>query len=144
MRQSLGMTGKESADELSLKLNGIILAKTSATGEDGIVTANDIAGYNLGQTDMVVLSACETGLGALKSDGVFGLQRGFKKAGAGAIIMSLWSVADQPTQEMMSRFYAEWVKSGDKYDAFSRARAYIRQKYNNPEYWAAFILLDAL
>ena len=73
--------------------------------EDGILTAQEIAGLNLSGNQLTVLSACETALGAITSDGVMGLQRGFKKAGVHALIMSLWPVNDEATEKMMKHFY---------------------------------------
>jgi len=73
--------------------------------EDGILTAQEIAGLNLSGNQLTVLSACETALGAITSDGVMGLQRGFKKAGVHALIMSLWPVNDEATEKMMKAFY---------------------------------------
>lgn len=112
--------------------------------EDGILTAAEIANMNLRGLEMVVLSACETGIGDIRADGVFGLQRGFKMAGTGSILMSLWKVDDDATTVLMTEFYREWMKGTDKHDAFHAARAKVRQnpKWNNPKYWAAFILLD--
>ncbi|MBR4388029.1 MAG: CHAT domain-containing protein [Prevotella sp.] len=139
LKNSLGLTGQETNEELSLKLSGLIFAKV---GDDGIVTAAELADYDLSGTDLLVLSACETGLGALKTDGVFGLQRGFKKAGVGSIIMSLWKVDDEATQRMMTLFYDHWLKSGDKRQAFLEAQRTIRKEFPDPLYWAAFILLE--
>ena len=82
---------------------------TSATspdgGDAGLLTAQEISRIDLRGCDLAVLSACETGLGDISSEGVMGLQRGFKKAGVQSIVMSLWKVADRPTQEFMTEFY---------------------------------------
>ncbi len=139
LKNSLGLTGQETNEELSLKMSGLIFAKV---GEDGIVTAAELANYDLSACDLLVLSACETGLGALKTDGVFGLQRGFKKAGVGSIVMSLWKVDDEATQRMMILFYEHWLKTGDKRQAFLEAQRTIRKEFPDPRYWAAFIMLE--
>ena len=139
LKSSLELTGQETDEERSLKMSGLILAKS---GTDGIVTAAELADYDLSATDIVVLSACETGLGVLNTDGVFGLQRGFKKAGVGSIVMSLWKVDDEATQRMMTLFYDHWLRHGDKRQAFMEAQRTIRAEYPDPMYWAAFILLD--
>lgn len=110
--------------------------------DDGILTAEEIAGLNLSNTDLLVLSACQTGLGEIGGDGVYGLQRGFKIAGVGTIIMSLWEVDDQTTSLMMQTFYRNLIKGKSKRESFAIAQSEVRKKYDNPKYWAAFIMLD--
>ena len=116
--------------------------------EDGILTAKDISRMDLRGTDLVVISACQSGLGEVTGDGVFGLQRGFKKAGVQSIVMSLWEVDDMATKIMMTRFYENLAKGKSKYDSFREAQKYLRKyekcRYDEPEYYAAFVLLDAI
>lgn len=121
--------------------------------DDGILTAAEIADLDLSGVDIAVLSACETGLGEVTGDGVFGLQRGFKKAGAGSILMSLWKVDDDATCRLMTEFYRHWlgdpvagIAPSDKHTALEAAKAEVRANpdWSDPSYWAAFILLDAL
>ena len=116
--------------------------------EDGILTAKDISRMDLRGTDLVVISACQSGLGDITGDGVFGLQRGFKKAGVRSIIMSLWKVDDDATKIMMTRFYSNLVKGRSKYESFREAQTYLRKydkgKFNTPYCYAAFVLLDAI
>ncbi|MCL2074523.1 MAG: CHAT domain-containing protein [Marinilabiliaceae bacterium] len=112
--------------------------------EDGILTADEIAQMNLVNTKLVVLSACETGLGEAKTaEGVFGLQRAFKLAGVETIIMSLWKVPDNATADLMTFFYQNWLtdKATIK-EAFTKAQKQVREKYINPYYWAGFVMLD--
>ena len=111
----------------------------------GILTANDIARLDLSNTDMVVLSACQTGQGKATSEGLYGLQRAFKKAGVGTIVMSLWSVSDKTTSGFMIAFYECLVNphnAWNKRKAFEEAKQIIRKKHPDPYYWAAFVMLD--
>ena len=110
--------------------------------DDGILTAEEIAGLNLSGTDLLVLSACQTGLGEIGGDGVYGLQRGFKIAGVNTIIMSLWEVSDVATEVLMTKFYSLLTKGKSKREAFDAAVEAVKKEYESPEYWAAFIMLD--
>ena len=110
--------------------------------EDGIATAYEISQIDLAGTELVVLSACETALGAVQgSEGVFGLQRGFKMAGAKKMIVSLWQVPDKETAELMTLFYSTWLSGKTIEDAFRYAQAEMRKKYS-PFYWAAFVMVE--
>ena len=112
--------------------------------EDGILTAKEISFMDLRKTDLVVLSACQTALGEITGEGVFGLQRGFKKAGARTIIMSLWPVDDNATLLMMTEFYSNLTSGMTKREAFIAAQNKVKATagFENPRYWAAFIMLD--
>lgn len=112
--------------------------------EDGILTSQEISELNLTQTDLVVLSACETALGEIKgSEGVFGLQRAFKMAGVKSMIVSLWKVDDSATSQMMQSFYKYWLGGMSKHEAFKKAQGEIRALHpNDPYFWAAFVLID--
>lgn len=116
-----------------------------AAGNDGILRADEISHLNLNGCKLVVLSACETGLGYNGStEGVYGLQRAFKLAGADKLLMSLWNVKNMRAEEMMDLFYKQLCSNGfDIEDAFLYSRGEMKKRYpNSPEYWAAFVLLD--
>ena len=111
----------------------------------GVLTAKDIANLDFKGTDLMVLSACKTGQGKVTAEGVFGLQRAFKKAGVGTIIMSLWKVDDKVTSEFMTIFYERLVDKDNNWNkrkAFEEAKEIIRQKHPDPFHWAAFVMLD--
>ena len=111
--------------------------------ENGILNAREISQLDLRGLDLVVLSACQTGKGELKEDGVYGLQRAFKKAGAKTLLMSLWSVSDAATQQMMSSFYQALAAGQSRFDAFATAQQAVRDAgYAAPFYWASFVMLD--
>ena len=112
--------------------------------EDGVLTALELSNMNLGNVDMVVMSACESGLGETSGEGVFGLQRGFKLAGANTLLMSLWKVDDEATKLLMTEFYKNYLSGKSKRHSLQLAQQSLRNnaKYSDPEYWAAFILLD--
>jgi CHAT domain-containing protein len=139
--------------------NNALMGKSLPKGvDDGILTAQEIAQLDLRGLDLVVLSACQTGLGEITGDGVFGLQRGFKKAGAQSILMSLWKVDDAATQMLMTRFYTNLTSGMTKRKSLIEAQRYVREyetnettsqslptrPYSDPKYWAAFVLLDAV
>jgi len=118
--------------------------KTTTDGiDDGILTAYEATNVTFGNTQLVVLSACETGLGEIKgSEGVFGLQRAFKNAGAEYIIMSLWKVPDAETAEFMEYFYKKLFGGESIPDAFRKTQNYMKKKYpDDPYKWAAFVLV---
>ena len=109
--------------------------------EDGLLLAREIADMDLSSVDMVVLSACQTAQGDITGDGVFGLQRGFKQAGVGSIVMTLWEVDSEMTQYMMTSFYRNLAEGMERHDAFRAARAATKAEYPDKD-WAAFIMLD--
>lgn len=114
--------------------------------EDGVLTALELSEMNLGEVDLVVLSACQTALGEISGEGVFGLQRGFKLAGANSLLMSLWKVDDEATKILMVEFYKHLIHGDSKSMSLKKAQEYLRNQdgFGAPEYWAGFILLDAL
>jgi len=121
----------------------------SSTSNDGILTALEISQMNLIDVDLVVLSACESGLGEYGADnGITGFQRGFKKAGVNTLLMSLDKVDDEATRILMVEFYKNLMAGKSKHQSLKDAQHYLRQvengKYDNPKYWASFIMLDGL
>lgn len=110
---------------------------------DGILTAFEISNTDLHNVDLVVMSACETGLGDIKgNEGVFGLQRAFKIAGVRSIIMSLWKVPDLQTSELMELFYKYYISGNSKQMSLTLAQKELRDKYKDSFYWAAFIVME--
>ena len=148
------------AEDKALTRSGLFLAganhalqkkKLPEDIEDGILTAKEVSRLDFRGLDLVVLSACQTGLGDIsQGEGVFGLQRGFKKAGANSILMSLWRVNDEATKIFMVQFYKYLLSGQSKHQSLLLAQQYLRefknsegeQCFNSPQYWAAFILLD--
>jgi CHAT domain-containing protein len=112
--------------------------------EDGIATAYEISQLNLSNTELVVLSACESALGDIKgNEGVFGLQRAFKMAGVKKLIVSLWKVPDKETAELITTFYSYLLKGNNIKESFKLAQADMRKKPDADIYsWAAFILVE--
>ncbi len=117
-------------------------AKSIESIDDGILTAYEVSNLNLSNTRLVVLSACETGLGEVKdNEGVYGLQRAFKMAGVRYIVMSLWQVPDEQTVELMEYFYKELLSEVPIRKAFTSAQNKMKLKYE-PYYWAGFVLME--
>jgi CHAT domain-containing protein len=138
---------------MSMNRSGLLMAGAgnSISGlpksgiDDGILTSKEISSLDFTHLDLAVLSACETALGEIGSEGVFGLQRAFKKAGTHTLLMSLRKVDDNATKILMTSFYGN-LSTMDKLTAFRTAQRKLRQaeggKYDHPHYWASFILLD--
>lgn len=136
----------------AMSLSGLIMSGGNAAwrGKElpagtlgGVLTANNIAHLDLSNTDMVVLSACQTGQGNATAEGLYGLQRAFKKAGVGTMVMTLWSVSDKVATEFMIKFYESLVENDwNKHKAFELAKSHIRSQHPDPYHWAAFVMLD--
>ena len=127
------------------QINGVF---DDTDSEDGVLTAKEISRIDLHGLDLVVLSACETGLGDVSGEGVFGLQRGFKKAGANTMLVSLWKVEDDATQLLMTEFYRNLLSGKTKRRSFQEAQQALRcakgGRFNRWECWASFVMIDAI
>jgi CHAT domain-containing protein len=110
--------------------------------DDAVLTAYEASQLNLNGTELVVLSACKTGLGQSRhGEGVFGLRRAFQVAGAQAIMMTMWKVPDKETHELMTLFYKKWLAGADKHAALREAQRELRKTYPDPASWGAFVLV---
>lgn len=154
MFSPLSRTGPIPAQQYEnpLARSAVALAGANTTlkgmGIDGIVTAEKFLTMPINGTEIVVLSACQTGLGDVKTgEGVFGLRRAITQAGAKGMVMSMWSVPDQETQELMEFFYDNLAKGMPKAQALRQASlqerdiSIKRYGYDNPVYWGAFIYI---
>jgi CHAT domain-containing protein len=134
-----------------LMRSGLLLAYCEPTiknmdngrDEDGMLTAQEVLLLRYDSTDLVVLSACETGLGEISNgEGVYGLQRSFMQAGARSLLMSLWTVSDEATQLLMQSFYEGMFERGlSKRTAFKEAQTKLRARFPEPYYWGAFVMI---
>lgn len=142
----------EQARQNPLLRSGLLMAGAAAKQnsllkqDDGILTAYEASLLNLQHTDLVTLSACETGLGDLvNGQGVYGLQRAFLTAGARSVVMSLWVVDDDATQQLMTAFYKNYLGNtlaGEgKREALRKAQLEVRKQYPHPYHWGAFVLI---
>ena len=134
-------------EEERMYLTGLFMSPSNkGLPTEGILTSKEISMMDLSNTKLVVLSACSTGRGAVTDNGVFGLQRGLKMAGVGAVILTFWDVPDETTMSLMNRFWDLW--STGKYSlnqSLNKAKQELRTKYpNEPYLWNAFVILDGI
>jgi CHAT domain-containing protein len=139
LRSGLLLAGAWHALELT---NATTTAGSNDVEEDGILTAYEAMSLNLDQTDLVVMSACETGLGVTSNgEGVYGLQRAFQVAGAKSVLMSLWKVDDEASKTLMTFFYENWIGGQTQEDAFRNAQLSLRKKFSDPKFWGPFVMV---
>lgn len=129
-----------------MRRSGLVLSGSDdeplSSDKAGVLFAQEIAEMDLSSVDLLVLSACQTAGGEIQEDGVFGLQRGFKQAGVGTIVMTLWPVNSVMTQSLMTGMYDNLTKGQDVREAFYNARTQVRMQYKKASDWGAFIILD--
>jgi CHAT domain-containing protein len=146
-QQSSTVSARMTLNRSVMLRSGILLSRPTSEGNrnsssDGILTAFEATNMNLHNTDLVVLSACETGTGeVMNGEGVYGLQRAFTISGARNLIISLWKVDDATTQQLMTSFYAEWMRTGNLKASFVKSQKLLKETHPEPYYWAAFILV---
>jgi CHAT domain-containing protein len=116
------------------------VALAPGEGEDGLLTSAEIVDMNL-LAELVVLSACDTGRGRIRSEGVIGLSRSLISAGVPSVIVSLWAVDDAATAELMREFYTQWQHQPDKAQALRQAMLITMKNHPDPLLWAAFTLI---
>jgi CHAT domain-containing protein len=138
--------GLNEYDRNPLFRSGLLFAGASNTHEgvenDGVLTAYEAMNLYLDDTELVVLSACETALGDVKNgEGVYGLQRALMVAGAQNLIMSLWKVNDEATMQLMKLFYSNWTSGEDIYQSLQKAQIQMMKDHEEPYYWGGFIMI---
>lgn len=127
----------------AMSLSGIVMAGGDLSTSDGLLTAEEISRCTLSNTEIASLASCHSGQGEVTAEGIFGLQRAFKKAGVESVIINLWEASDVATKYFMTNFYDDLVNgSKDRHKAFQYARSEVRRKYTSPYYWAGFVMID--
>ncbi|UXX79337.1 CHAT domain-containing protein [Reichenbachiella carrageenanivorans] len=134
LRSGLLFTGAANIYNEELSLNN---------KDNGILNAYEVMNMDLNQTELVIMSACETGTGEIiNGEGVYGLSRSFQVAGSNKIIMSLWKVNDEATQKLMTSFYSYWMSLGNSQAAFRKAQQKVKEEFSDPYFWGAFIMMN--
>ncbi len=151
--ENLGLGGAEKLEDNPLLRSGLLLQGSgdlfkeqggikNLNRKQGVLTAYEAMNLDLDNTELVVLSACETGLGQVsQGEGVYGLQRSFQVSGAKNVVMSLFKVSDDATQKLMLTFYEKYLTTGKKHESFVEAKKELRKKFPEPLYWGSFVML---
>lgn len=127
----------------AMSLSGMVMAGGDLITKNGLLTAEEISRCNLSNAGIVCLASCHSGQGEVTPEGIYGLQRAFKKAGVGCVIMNLWEASDVATKCFMTNFYEDLVNgSKDRHKAFNYAKNRVREQYSSPYYWAGFVMID--
>lgn len=127
----------------AMSLSGLVMSGGSLSSRLGLLTADDVSQCNLSNASIVCLASCHSGQGEVTADGIYGLQRAFKKAGVKTVIMNLWEASDIATTYFMTSFYDDLIHgSKDRHKAFQYAKTKVREKYSSPYYWAGFVMID--
>ena len=149
--RGIGLGDKIVHDQSALRRSGLIMSGANAAWidgvkvhnvDDGVLTAEEISQMDLRNTTLAVISACESGLGNITNDGIEGLVRGFKSAGVKTIVVTLWKVDDAATELMMTEFYKALVSGKSRRESFDIARGVVKANYEEPFYWAPFVMID--
>lgn len=147
-RNPAGEKGAAGLSLPALSRSALMLAGAKAKGEghlpgdDGLATALEMAGMDLGGTQLVVLSACDTGRGEVRrGQGIYGFRRAFFIAGTETLVTSLWTISDQSTAQLMDRYYEGLQQGGGRLEAMEQAMKEVRSTHAHPFYWAPFIVL---
>jgi CHAT domain-containing protein len=149
--EDLELKGQDIAQNPLLK-SGLLLANSDDliagnnvydfNKHEGVLTAYEAMNLNLDFTELVVLSACETGVGEIQAgEGVYGLQRSFLVAGADNVVMTLFKVNDEVTMKLMQTFYTKWIETGNKRTAFAEAKRIVKQSHPEPIFWGSFVMI---
>lgn len=126
----------------ALLLSGAAARSGQGLAQQGVVTAKEVASMNLWGTQLVVLSACDTGRGTLEvGQGVYGLRRAFLVAGAESLVSSLWQVADAETADLMERYYQNMLAGQGRGEAMRSAALWMKRRKTHPYYWAGFLVI---
>lgn len=127
----------------AMSLSGLVMSGGSLSSRLGLLSADEVSHCNLSNTTIACLASCHSGQGEVTSEGIYGLQRAFKKAGVETVIMNLWEASDVATKCFMTNFYSDLINgSKDRHKAFKYARDEVRKQYPSPFYWAGFVMID--